>query len=141
MARSPQIRSLVAVALLFGIAGCGLKQSMSAAGKSANTFHEKFNAQKFSEIYASSTPAFKSATKEADFVKLLQAIQRKLGKYKSATQTGWRGNTTPAGTVVVLTYNSQFEKHSAVETFTFAVSGETATLQGYNINSNALITE
>ena len=81
------------------------------------------------------------ASLEADFLKLLQVIQRKLGKYKSATQAGWRGNSTPAGTVVVLTYNSEFEKHSAVETFTFNVSGDTATLQGYNINSNALITE
>jgi hypothetical protein len=138
---SAAIRSFLAVMFICAVAGCDVAKSMSSAGKSVDAFHKKFNDQKFAEIYSGATPAFKGATKEAEFLKFMQAVHRKLGPFKSGTQSGWRGNTTMSGTTVILTYNSQFEKNSAVETFTFSVSGETATLQGYNINSNALITD
>jgi len=138
---SVPLRAMVSLGLVTILTGCGLKQSIAAGGKAVDVFHQKFNDQKFSEIYSSATPAFKTSMKEADFIKFEQAVHRKLGPFKSASRTGWRGNSTPTSTTVVLTYNSQFEKHPAVETFTFIVSGETATLQGYNINSSALVTE
>lgn len=141
MAMSPLARSLLAVTLISSVAGCGLAKNMANAGKSVDAFHQKFNDQKFAVIYSAATPAFKGAMKEADFLKFMQAVHRKLGAFKSGTQAGWRGNTTVTGTTVVLAYNSQFEKSTAVETFTFIVSGESSTLQGYNINSNALITD
>jgi hypothetical protein len=72
-------------------------------------------------------------------MKFLQSVRRKLGTVKSATQIA-NSNTFNGVTSVVLTYKTDFEKASAVETFTFIVSSDAATLQGYHVNSNALIT-
>ncbi len=72
-------------------------------------------------------------------MKFLQFARRKLGTVKSATQSGSNVNMFNGVTSVVLTYKTDFEKGSAVETFTFIASGDSAMLQGYNINSSALI--
>jgi hypothetical protein len=72
-------------------------------------------------------------------MKFLQFVRRKLGTVKSATQSGFKVNTFNGVTSVLLTYKTDFEKGSAVETFTFITSGDSATLQGYNVNSPVLI--
>ena len=136
---SSLFRTLLAIATVTILSACGLTKGKEAATKSVNTFHQQFNASKLTEIYSASTPAFKTSVKEADFMKFIQAVRRKLGAYKSGTQNNWRVNTFNGTTSVVLTYNSNFEQGSGVETFTFILSGETAILQGYNVNSPTLI--
>lgn len=128
---------LAAVAVLF-FAACDLSKGKEAATKAADTFHQQFNAGKFSEIYRTATPAFQSS--EPKFLEFIHALRGKLGALTSATQHGWRTNVTTQSTSVMLFYNSQFERGSAQETFTFVVSGETATLQGYNVSSQELLT-
>jgi hypothetical protein len=137
---SSLFRTLLAIVSIFILSACGLTKGKEVATKAVDTFHQQLNDSKFTEIYSAATPAFKTSAKEADFMKFIQAVHRKLGAYKTGTQSGWRTNATTSGTFVVLTYNSDFEQGSAVETFTFVVSGESATLQGYNVNSQALIT-
>jgi Protein of unknown function (DUF4019) len=122
------------------LTACGLTKGNEVATKSVNTFHQQLNDSKFKEIYSSTAPAFKTASKEADFTKMLQAVHRKLGTVRSATQEGSNVNMFNGVTRIVLTYKTVFEQGSAIETFTFVTSGDSATLQGYNINSSALIT-
>ena len=109
------------------------------ATTSVETFRQQFSESKFAEIYSAATPAFKASVNEANFTKFIQAVQRKLGAYKSSTQSGWKVNSINGTTSVVLNYDSVFEQGSAVETFTFIISGDSAVLQGYNVNSPALI--
>jgi hypothetical protein len=134
-------RLLIAALLLVTVAGCGFAKSKQIAAKSVETFHQQFNETRFSAIYSGSTTNFKASAPEAEFLKFIQAVRRKLGAFQSGTETGWRTNNTTNGTFVVLTYNSQFERGKATETFTFVISRETATLQGYNVNSPELITD
>jgi hypothetical protein len=136
---SSLFRTLLAVATLTILSACGLTKGKEIATKSVETFRQQFSESKFAEIYSAATPAFKASVNEANFTKFIQAVQRKLGAYKSSTQSGWKVNSINGTTSVVLNYDSVFEQGSAVETFTFIISGDSAVLQGYNVNSPALI--
>lgn len=131
---------LAAVAVLF-FAACTFTKAKEAAIPAVDTFHQQFNAGQFSEIYRKATPAFQSTSSEAKFLEFIRALRGKLGAFKSATPNGWRTNVNTQGATVFLVYNSQFERGSAQETFTFEVSGETVTLHGYNVSSQDLITD
>jgi len=132
-------RTVLAIVSVVTLSACGLTKGKEAATKAVETFHQQFNDSKFTEIYSASTAAFKASSKEPDFMKFIEAVHRKLGPVKTATPNGWNVNTFNGVTSVVLTYNTDFEQGSGVETFTFITSGDSATLQGYNINSQALI--
>lgn len=136
---SSLFRTFLAVATLTILSACGLTKGKEIATKSVETFRQQFRESKFAEIYSAATPAFKASVNEANFTKFIQAVQRKLGAYKSSTQRGWKVNSINGTTSVVLNYDSVFEQGSAVETFTFIISGDSAVLQGYNVNSPALI--
>jgi hypothetical protein len=41
----------------------------------------------------------------------------------------------------VVTQNTEFEQGKGVETFTYVISGGSCTLQGYNINSQDMMTK
>ena len=135
------LRSFLATSIIFTFGSCGFTKGKEAATNAADRFHQQFNDAKFAEIYDDATPAFKSASSEADFLKFIQAIHRKLGSVKDAKANGWKINTFNGTTSVILGYETEFAKGKGTETFTFITSGTTATLQGYNINSNALIAD
>lgn len=134
------LRSFLTIITIFALGACGFTKGKEAAIQAADKFHQQYNGSKFAEIYADSTPAFKSASTEADFLKFIQAVHHKLGPVKSSKAEGWRINTFNGTTSVVLGYETEFAQGNGTETFTFLTSGTTATLQGYNVNSTALIT-
>lgn len=137
---SSLFRTILAIATVAILSACGLTKSKDVAVKFVDAFHQQFNDSKFGEIYSASTPAFKSAANEPEFMKFIGAVRTKLGPVKGASQNGWKVNSINGVTSVVLTYKTDFEKGSADETFTFIVSGESAAIQGYNVNSPTLIT-
>jgi hypothetical protein len=134
-------RLLFAALLAYALASCGASKAVPEAKAAMADFHAKLNDGKFKDIYAATTPAFKAASSEADFVKLLEAVHRKLGKQKSSSEPGWRLNSYNFTTTVVLTTTTEFEQGKGVETFTYLVSKSGCTLQGYNIQSQDLITK
>ena len=132
------MRNLFAAFCLF-LAACSGGEDVATAEKSIEIFHEQLNAGKFQEIHNQAGSEWKGAITGADAVKLFAAVRTKLGEFKSRKQSGWRVNYGQGKTIVVQ-YESQFERGTAVETFTLKRSGEEAQMIGYNINSNALIT-
>ncbi len=133
------------MALFVGLVSLTSCKDMTKAKGMANTaiveFHQQFNEQKFKGIYAAAHPDFKAATTEADFLKLLEAIHRKLGKQVSSTGTGWRVNSFNMKTSAVVTQSTEFEQGKGVETFTYVISGSSCTLLGYYINSQDMLTK
>jgi hypothetical protein len=122
--------------------GCAsLTKGKGAAESAVNRFHQQLNAEKYGEIYAQSDEKYRGAVKEADSNALFEAIHRKLGNVKNATQSNWRVNATTGGTFVSLVYDTEFTEGRGAEQFVFLVSGERATLLNYNINSPLLITK
>jgi hypothetical protein len=109
--------------------------SKSLADKEIVQFHDRFNQQKFNELYLLSHAEMKTASTEADFIMFLKQVFEKLGKCIRSTEDVWRVNSKNLSTTIVLTQKSEFEFGKGVETFTFAVSAESCLLKGFYINS------
>ena len=139
-------RTLIALLLgLLSLATLTSCKDMTNAKGMANTaivdFHKKFNEQKYSEIYAAAHADFKGASKEEDFLKLLEAVQRKLGKQVKSTEARWGVNSVNMKTTATITRDTDFEQGKGVESFTYVVSGEACTVLSYSINSQDMMTK
>lgn len=116
-----------------------MSEDTSVAEQAVPRFHALLNAGKFEEIYNASSEDIKKATKQQDFIALLEAVHRKLGEVKSSERQAWKVNYQTSGTFVSLTYKTIYSEGEAAEQFVFLLKGKAATLAGYHINSNALI--
>lgn len=135
------LATLLAIAGTLLFAGCHANDSVKIAASSAEAFHDRYDSRQFTDIYRTATPEFKLTAPEAGFLAFIQSVYRRLGSFTSGARINWRINVGTGGTVVVLTYDSRFERGNAQETFTLLVSGETALLQAYNITSPVLLSE
>ncbi|WP_310489569.1 hypothetical protein [Chamaesiphon sp. VAR_69_metabat_338] len=134
-------RAALAIATVTMLTACGLTNGNDVSTKSVETFHQQFNNSEFSEMYSNVKPDAGVYLTETDFMKLFQSVRRQLGSVKSATQSGSTVHDFSGGRQrVVLTYKTDFEKGTGIETFSFMVSSDAATLQDYSIRSNELIT-
>ena len=134
--------SLVLVALLLTAASaCSLARGKGIAEAAVVKFHDQFNAAQYHEIYEQADQAFKKSASEDEFVALLEAVHRKLGTVKEAHSAGWGVNATPSGTMATLSYDIDFSEGKGNEQFVFHISGNTAALYHYNVNSPLLITK
>lgn len=111
------------------------------AEPAVENFHNQFNAKAFADIYGQAGDEMKAAATEKQLTDLLDAVYRKLGTYKSSKEQSFHVNTGPLSSVVTLVYETEFSDGKATEQFVFSVRGETAKLEGYNINSPDLITK
>lgn len=75
-------RNLIVLLLgLFSLTSCkDMRKAKGLAETAIIDFHKEFNDQKFKELYTASHADLKAAATEADFLKLLEAVYRKLGK-------------------------------------------------------------
>jgi hypothetical protein len=123
------------------LGGCGASDVLRFANEGVARFRAQLGGQQYLDIYSQADSAFRSVTKQQDFVDFMSAINRKLGKFQSASQTGYFVNWTTSGTRVRLTFSAKYEGGDAQEEFIWHVSGKQALLVGYHVNSNALITK
>ena len=123
------------------LAGCSMSKDTALAQAQISAFHSELDAGSFQKIYLSSSPDLKKAASEADFVKLLATINRKLGNVKTSTQLTWKVFSGTSGTFVTIVDKSQFEQGSGDEKFVYRIDNGVAKLAGYHINSLALITK
>jgi hypothetical protein len=132
-------RWLLAIGLLF--AGCSFSADTKSAEQGVTEFHAALNGGRFDDIYTATGSDFKGVTTRDDFTKLLGAIHTKLGNFQSGKTVGWNDNANTDGHYVTLNREAQFERGAAQEQFVFRLgTDKKATLAGYHINSNALIT-
>ena len=122
------------------VTGCSSGQDLNLAQAEIERFRQLMTAQQFSQIYSDASDELKKTTGEQDMARLLTAIDRKLGPVKNAEKNGWNVNYNTSGTSVTLKFNTQFERGTGAETFVYRIAGGKALLAGYNITSNALIT-
>ena len=95
----------------------------------------------FSEIYWRAAPEFRQSATEEQFLRVMTALDRKLGPWTSAGEPGWNVTRGTAGDVVNLTYQSQFAKGAVSEQFTWRIEVGEPVLLGYHANSPLLIKE
>jgi hypothetical protein len=124
----------------FLVTGCSSGQDLNLAQAEIERFRQLMAAQQFGQIYPEASDELKKTAGEQDMVRLLTAIDRKLGPVKSAAKDGWNVHYSPSGASATLKFNTQFERGTGAETFVYRIAGGKAQLAGYNITSNALIT-
>jgi hypothetical protein len=130
---------LVAFCIL--LASCSMSKDTELAAAQIPAFHKELDAGAFQHLYASSSSDLQKAATEADFVKLLDAVNRKLGKVKTSTQKTWNVASTTSGTFVTLVQTTQFERGPGDEQFVYRIDNGMAKLAGYHINSIALVSQ
>lgn len=141
----PQKKVLIVVVLLAGwvLASCGsTSKNVQLAKESVGVFHAQLDTEQYNSIYVATDEKFHSATTEADFVKLLQAIHNKLGTVQEAnlrnTGVAWYAGQ---GATVTLVYDTKFADGKGSEQFVWHIKDNQATLYSYRINSNDLVTK
>ncbi|MBB5030925.1 hypothetical protein [Prosthecobacter vanneervenii] len=125
---------------LFCLVSCNdLVKGKGLADAAIVDFHLQFNEGNFKKLYAAGHQELKASATEEDFVKLLEAVHRKLGKYVKDGDGSWRVNTVNFKTVVSVSRKAEFEHGKGTETFSFIVSGESCLLLSYYIQSNDML--
>lgn len=130
---------LFAGAMLALLAACGMSSAKPKADVAVAGFHKQLDAADFSGIWTSTDESFRQAGR-AKFDKLMDAIHRKLGHVLKSTTVNWSVRNFNLKTSVVLVQETQFERGTATETFTYVTSGDNVKLAGYNIQSMDLMT-
>ena len=118
-----------------------MMKDSKAAEPAVEKFHTQFNAKEFSAIYNDAGNQMKGTATEKELTDFLEAVHRKLGPYKSSKAVRWHVNTGPLTSIVTLDYDTEFSDGKGIEQFVISVSGKTAKLEGYHINSADLITK
>lgn len=116
-----------------------MTQAKGLSDTAIGDFHRQFNEGKFKEVYAATHANFKKTSTEAEFVELLDAMHRKLGKQVKSTGTGWRVNSINGKTTASVSQDTEFEHGKGRESFVFVVSDGKCSLENYDIQSRDLI--
>jgi hypothetical protein len=135
------IVSICAATVLLCSCGSSIK-SLELAEQNVQQFHSELDSEQYAAVYAASDEKFHEATTESDFVKLLEAVHRKLGNVQQAnlrnTGVAWFAGQ---GATVTLVYETKFAEGTGTEQFIWHVKDNGAALYRYQINSNELVTK
>ncbi len=126
----------------FLLSSCGSStKSVEIAQQSVEQFHSQLDSEHFTALYAASDEKLHQAATETDFVKLLDAVHRKLGNVQRSnlrnTGVAWFAGQ---GATVTLVYETKFAQGTGIEKFVWHIKDNNASLYGYHINSNELVT-
>lgn len=140
------LRNLSAIGRVGGLcvllSACSLAESKQRAEACVGQFHAMLDGERYADIRAQMGPAARGQLNEPDAKKLFSAVHRKLGSVKSASLSGWRINREfGGGDTTSLTYTTEFSKGMATETFVIVADEISCRLDGYNVNSMALLSD
>ncbi len=138
------MRACVAVAALATwaalAAGCGdMRKGREVAEAAVDAFHASLDQGRAGDVYDGASDEFRASMTKEEFVQLLGAVRRKLGKVTGTTNGGWRVSSRNLATYADLTQKTRFEQGEAVESFRFVVKDGKATLLAWDIRSRELV--
>jgi hypothetical protein len=133
--------ALAALILVFLMWRCGsaLVQGRKLADAAVRHFHQRLNAGDYEGIYREADEGFRTGESHDDSIRFLETVHKKLGLAGPETQLNVRVDTNTRGTFLTTQYSTTFAAGTATEMFTWVKSGGTLKLNGYHIQSNALI--
>jgi hypothetical protein len=126
-------------ALAATLSACSGSADVASAKLAVTRFHQLLDSGRFTEIFEGSSDDLKKESTQADFVALLEAVHRKLGNTKSASDQTWNISYRTSGAFVTLTYSTVYAEGEAAEQFVYRIQDGSASLAGYHISANALI--
>ncbi len=121
------------------LAGCSMREGVSGSEQAVSDFRVSYDAGDYDAIYDAASGEFRKSSDRATFNKYLAGVQRQLGKFRSARQTGFNTSMNPSGNYVTLGYDSDFAKGKAAEQFVYRITAKGPELFAYTINSDVFI--
>jgi len=133
----------VSLAACLLLSSCGSSAKNIVLAKAAvEEFHSQLDTEEYGAIYDSTDRKFQNVTSQSDFTKLLTAVHQKLGTVQHTnTRNVGVAWYTGQGATVTLVYDTTFSAGTGTEQFVWHVNNAQATLYGYHIASNDLITK
>lgn len=125
----------LAIGLVGGFSGCGLKKDTKAAEAEVDRFHQRWNADEFKAVYDEAHANFRNSQSADVTIGTLQGVKRNYGTFKSAVRRSWGFSTDNGVTDVKLKYDSAYENGAAVEAFVYRMTGDKPLLVSYDIMS------
>lgn len=120
--------------------GCGMAGAKERSLAAVMVFHKQLNAGDFNSIWNSADDAFKANSSRQQYDQFMSAVHRKLGKVIRTSTVNWSVRSHNLKTMVMLVQQTQFERGSGSEQFTFIAKDDGVKLLSYNVNSMDLIT-
>jgi len=132
--------SSIAVMLIV-LSSCSMGEKIEVAKDGVGKLHAQINAKQFDAILNNASREFRDATTVEQNRKLFGAVEKRLGYAGEWSVTNWFVNSSTSGTIVKLQCKTKFALGEARESFVWRITGSTASLLRYDINSLALISE
>jgi uncharacterized protein DUF4019 len=127
-------------AIVFAVA-CNPRGRVDMARHTAEAFHDRYNHEDYSGMYAHTGPAVRSSSTEAAFTQYEREVRTKLGELKSAEVANYNLVYLFSGPQVRLDYKCQFAKGTGIESFEIAFEDNKAIVNGYRLDSPQLETK
>lgn len=121
------------------LASCSIGADVPVATQAATAFHHQLDDAKFAELYTAGSAELHGAASQKEWVDFLTIVHARLGKFQSASQTGWNDQATTGGHFITLAYQSKYEHGDAQEQLVYKIVDGKAVLTGYHVNSNLLM--
>ena len=137
MNRIRQLCAFLAIAL---VTGCSSGADVAAARTGVAQFRELMEAQQFRQIYEGASGEFRKGTQEEQFIRILTAFRGKLGSVKDTKDFALKVTYRLSGTRVELSFKTEFEKGSGIESFAYDIVQGNASFVGYRVESPELVT-
>ncbi len=123
------------------LVGCeSFTKGKGVAEQAILDFHALYNQGNIDEIWNDAAPEFRTASNRQKYDDFMGAMQRKLGRVTSSSNSKWNIQTFNLKTTVSMVPKTEFENGQGMEAFIFTMDGPNAVLLGYNIQSMDLVT-
>lgn len=141
-----QIFKLVIISMLLPLlfTGCSLTGNKDKAEEIAVSYFNSVKSKDFAKSMTYYSAEFFQVTKEDDWKKALENINKKLGDLQSYELQGWNINKQfGKGTYYSLKYKVTYSKYTATEVITLFKKGnkDDILIVGHNINTDGLLKE
>jgi hypothetical protein len=130
---------LIIGAVAAGLTACSSGEHMTAAEQALSEFRQRMSGREYAKIYANGSDELRKSASEADFLKILGAMDAKLGPVKTTERATWNLNFHTQGTFVSMAFKTDFANGAGTEQFVFRVAEGRAALVSYHVNSTALL--
>jgi hypothetical protein len=130
--------SLLLLWITLSLSGCDSPKNIALSEKAAGEFHTNYDAGNFPIIYANAHTALRSHHSESEMTSLLTFVKEGLGPVKSTSRSGAQAFSGTSGVQVILNYDTQFERGTGTEKFTYTISNGRANLVSWHVNSPQL---
>lgn len=131
--------TVVVLGFLLWQCGSALMAGREQSILAVQHFHDELNLDEYEHIFDEASPAFQQSGNKEETLKFLQAVHKKLGNAQQSSLVNLMVQTTPAGTFLIVVYNSKFESGNAQEKFTWLRKNGRLILQGYNVDSKVFL--